>query len=132
MAQIPKGRLVKGPKINQYVGTVSHLLLPWCRSWRSRFFPQFLRSVKLESSSPKVRDKRPMAALKKSSVFFVVFFHLRNICIFMESTIPAYWYGYFPSQKYLENDFDGMPAYVRMLPGSTSEKNTSDAFVPNL
>ena len=26
MTQIPKGRLVKGPKINQYVGTVCHLL----------------------------------------------------------------------------------------------------------
>ena len=26
MAQIRIGRLVKGPKINQYVGTVSHLL----------------------------------------------------------------------------------------------------------
>ena len=28
---IPKGGLVKGPKINQYVGTVSHLLFRYCK-----------------------------------------------------------------------------------------------------
>ena len=27
---IPKGRLVKGPKVNQYVGTVSDLLFNYC------------------------------------------------------------------------------------------------------
>ena len=30
MAQIPTGRLVKGPKINQYVGMISHLLFNYC------------------------------------------------------------------------------------------------------
>lgn len=30
MAQIPTGRLVKGPTINQYVGMISHLLFNYC------------------------------------------------------------------------------------------------------
>ena len=34
MAQTPKGWLVKGPKINQYVGTVSHLTFNYCK-WKS-------------------------------------------------------------------------------------------------
>ena len=53
MAQIPKGRLVKGPKINQFVGTARHLLFNDCISmlWNLTIFPLWYSVATTQGSS---------------------------------------------------------------------------------